>query len=1090
MTSIILSLLLCLAKDINFVNAAVVAKEIRLNQLNNPCVSSQQFFDSSSHTCEFCSSYISNTSPDPASKDPWGNYDRCKCNVGYQKNLITTCANQQGSCNSFSCATCSPKAAYRDNSACVACDATTSGYSSKVQDCECPVASPLLIETDNQGNKLASKTCGSCPEGSQVITTSSTTIAGVKYTKDLYQCQYCPDQDLMEMTISNGVYRCSCIAGYTLVGDERVGSQSCVSTELSSIYSSAAQSTAITVEYFGKFSSTVTSLTFKHFFLDAATKCSYYSISESVRYCQILANLCVLQMYDDTSSVCQIHQTLINARSFVTTNNIYNWVPGQPWLYLAQNDAGCFLNMYGRKLSLQTSFMEYTVAKFNMNGTFIGYFDLDTMLSYCGRSAPFTQQGGGTSSSTKYQLFGRNQNVNITCELADLYYQKSTQQLVEEQFFYEIFLTDRKGLMAPLMVRNVNLRTADVPLIGTLNDLYPKFLCDPADVVTRRFFLTDFVSGIDSSTNQLKVIRYANYINLEMGLNPLMFRKVLPPVLTIHYEEIPVLTSKQMRDGEYFQVQTAASYTMDMVTFNTRMYAGFVFTVIFCSFVFAIRLYYWNVRNTRSPTIPGLSADAVGGSFNFKSAYQAVISICYAWNLFFFPFTLIICWYFFLFFKVQYLPIVFMPPQQLVNQRSSPYFPFVANLYVMAFFQLLIVIDLVIKQCSADIFFIDWEPFKVPKKASSDRDDAPGVGQVSVWRSIMVANEWSEMQTMRKTDIRFTLFWIGFLLIGLDLQYNATHQTDLEDKDQAEVNIILRFGNTAFFWLLFSFMQYIFKYAIYERFISEPPEQLFVDFCTISKVSVLVLDENFHGYYLHCRSPHQYADGSMTELVEMLHKEEAGLVTDRGLDGAPADVQSFEVFLSGEFRSNFNKIYVALCGPASIAEGINSAPGARGRGGDRRFQGQQQGREQSVRLGSVNYLPSEKVMKAWRELTVFLQEFVENNFGMSGMRRVVKEPTYTDRALGACPDLSIPDQPSVFFTDRDFEYTKVLFLGREYALLMLNICTYSLVDLWFDSVATSILLTYLLECLLCYVRQNWGQRTVARKTLIDGRFLI
>ena len=100
MTSIILSLLLCLAKgidrfhrtftiqttlkssppnchiyslswssiDINFVNAAVVAKEIRLNQLNNPCVSSQQFFDSSSHTCEFCSSYISNTSPDPASK--------------------------------------------------------------------------------------------------------------------------------------------------------------------------------------------------------------------------------------------------------------------------------------------------------------------------------------------------------------------------------------------------------------------------------------------------------------------------------------------------------------------------------------------------------------------------------------------------------------------------------------------------------------------------------------------------------------------------------------------------------------------------------------------------------------------------------------------------------------------------------------------------------------------------------------------------------------------------------------------------------------------------------------------------------------
>jgi meckelin len=43
-------------------------------------------------------------------------------------------------------------------------------------------------------------------------------------------------------------------------------------------------------------------------------------------------------------------------------------------------------------------------------------------------------------------------------------------------------------------------------------------------------------------------------------------------------------------------------------------------------------------------------------------------------------------------------------------------------------------------------------------------------------------------------------------------------------------------------------------------------------------VSLIVLDEQYHGYYLHCRSPHAYADGTMAELVEMLHKEEAGEV--------------------------------------------------------------------------------------------------------------------------------------------------------------------------------------------------------------------
>lgn len=30
----------------------------------------------------------------------------------------------------------------------------------------------------------------------------------------------------------------------------------------------------------------------------------------------------------------------------------------------------------------------------------------------------------------------------------------------------------------------------------------------------------------------------------------------------------------------------------------------------------------------------------------------------------------------------------------------------------------------------------------------------------------------------------------------------------------------------------------------------EPPERLFVDFCTIAKISVIVLDEKYHGYYV------------------------------------------------------------------------------------------------------------------------------------------------------------------------------------------------------------------------------------------------
>ena len=141
-------------------------------------------------------------------------------------------------------------------------------------------------------------------------------------------------------------------------------------------------------------------------------------------------------------------------------------------------------------------------------------------------------------------------------------------------------------------------------------------------------------------------------------------------------------------------------------------------------------------------------------------------------------------------------------------------------------------------------------------------------------------------------------------------------------------------------------------------------------------------------------------------------------------------------------------------------------------------------------MGRINYLPTERVLKAWRELTVFLQEFIENNFGKAGLRRIVREPTYFEKHFNGARNLAALDQPSVFFTDRDFYYTRVMFLGRELDLLLLNVLVYSLVDLLLESTIISVFVCYLVEVFVCALRQLWGQRTISRKTLIDGRFLI
>ncbi len=96
----------------------------------------------------------------------------------------------------------------------------------------------------------------------------------------------------------------------------------------------------------------------------------------------------------------------------------------------------------------------------------------------------------------------------------------------------------------------------------------------------------------------------------------------------------------------------------------------------------------------------------------------------------------------------------------------------------------------------------------------------------------------------------------------------------------------------------------------------------------------------------------------------------------------------------------------------------------------------------------------------------------------AALRRTVREPTYWEKLTNGGPELSVPEQPSVFYTDRDYNYCKVWFLGRELELLTLNILAYSLFDLWFGYTTTSILLTYLLDLGVCYLRHELGRVSV------------
>ena len=63
-------------------------------------------------------------------------------------------------------------------------------------------------------------------------------------------------------------------------------------------------------------------------------------------------------------------------------------------------------------------------------------------------------------------------------------------------------------------------------------------------------------------------------------------------------------------------------------------------------------------------------------------------------------------------------------------------------------------------QTCLDIFFIDWERARRVVPRGGGREEA---APVSCWRTLFVANEWNELQTLRLTSPAFSLF----LLVSL-----------------------------------------------------------------------------------------------------------------------------------------------------------------------------------------------------------------------------------------------------------------------------------------------------------------------------------
>ena len=137
-------------------------------------------------------------------------------------------------------------------------------------------------------------------------------------------------------------------------------------------------------------------------------------------------------------------------------------------------------------------------------------------------------------------------------------------------------------------------------------------------------------------------------------------------------------------------------------------------------------------------------------------------------------------------------------------------------------------------------------------KCVNDKSNEVGTAPVSCWRSLFIANEWNEIQTLRITSLELTMFSVVFLLSGLSVENGAKINPDSRDlkyRQAEQTSELLRFGITSSIFFLVQIAQYLFvKLVVYYKI--KNPVVDFVDLLWLSNISMFVFD-GISGYYIH-----------------------------------------------------------------------------------------------------------------------------------------------------------------------------------------------------------------------------------------------
>ena len=533
------------------------------------------------------------------------------------------------------------------------------------------------------------------------------------------------------------------------------------------------------------------------------------------------------------------------------------------------------------------------------------------------------------------------------------------------------------------------------------------------------------------------------------------------PILKITYENIDINENKEF--------SFTSNYFMDLTNIMkwTKVLFSICFVLVFITV--AARMYVWCILNP---------AKLTKGTYSCYFLITLLFKTFKYFGIIFFFFSWALTGFWYLFFKCQYRPFVFFP--YLFESYWDHYRKFDILWGLACGSYGLYMMFRIYEQINCDVFFIDWEHEKdILETVMGKTLNKP---YKSPWRSIHIVNQFNLLQKSRTISIPFCFLMFIMLYYSKYLLWN--HYTQLVPNvswaENSPENYLLRHFLGTFVLFMAGVAQYVIRRIIQPWVPTQTTE--FLDLCSVANVSVLILQDSLRGYYIHGQSPLGKADVTLQELIRFLEEEGKGKIKGRGItDDKNDNLQTYEIYLSYTMRQIYDGLYFF----PTIQE-IDK--------------GTQYDRIQNqAKFWNIfKYIPESLHTGNIYEINKFMNNHLKEKIEQVTMqsRLLVKTKGMCERFLDFPPSIDLTSRTVkelVFYKDEGGNFEDVLFTGMELEWLIFVIYVWEMwciaLQRYNHSFPISIFMTYVMERIFFKVRVFFGEKNVARKAIVDNRFL-